>query len=492
MDWKAEVAKHPYWYHKIELPDGTITPGWAPLDASQYGIPDDLTGKRVLDIGAWDGYWTWEALKRGAKEVVAIDDFSDTTGNPQAERSSEWATFDLCREAFGFAEMLSRESWRKGNQTVSRETCSVYDIERLGQFDVVFFFGTLYHLKHPLLALEAISKVCTGEIYIESAICDDYSPYRGGMGKGYADNDMVMEFYPGTEYGSNPSNWWVPTAQCLGAMLSSVGFNNIEVWGLTDKPQYLSECRGFAFGSKREQKVSVPAPRAQITPLNIACVMSVPRLCFHDTMFCAMEALMPLKIPMYKVQGAFWGQCLERGLQMQIDNGCDLIFTLDYDSLFTKQDLEAMIQLSIKYPEVDAFVSVQSSRCGSKPLFSVKGKSGMVQSAIDREELKGDLTKIATGHFGLTLLRAKSLLKLPHPWFLPQPDIDGQWGTHRVDEDISFWRLMQKHGQQACLANRVVIGHMALMSLWPDINMQVIYQNPDEYFNNGKPNGAWQ
>jgi tRNA (mo5U34)-methyltransferase len=72
-----KVKSIPYWYHKIELPYGIVTPGWAPISNQAYKIPDKLTGKRILDIGAWDGYWTFETLRRGAREVVAIDTFSD-------------------------------------------------------------------------------------------------------------------------------------------------------------------------------------------------------------------------------------------------------------------------------------------------------------------------------------------------------------------------------------------------------------------------------
>ena len=64
-----KVAARPYWYHKIPLPGGIVTPGWAPLSAESYRIPADLTGKRILDVGAWDGFWTFEALRRGAREV---------------------------------------------------------------------------------------------------------------------------------------------------------------------------------------------------------------------------------------------------------------------------------------------------------------------------------------------------------------------------------------------------------------------------------------
>ena len=150
----AKVAAFPFWYHKIELPGGIATPGWAPISKEAYRIPDDLTGKRVLDIGAWDGFWTFEALKRGAREAVAIDDFSDFLGHVKQSDRRAWDTFDLCRAALGYDE-----------QRCQRHQMQVYDIteERLGRFDVVFFFGTLYHLRYPLLALDKLSAVCNSD-----------------------------------------------------------------------------------------------------------------------------------------------------------------------------------------------------------------------------------------------------------------------------------------------------------------------------------------
>ena len=194
-DLQARIDAIPYWYHRIELPDGLATPGWAPLNAPSYRVPEDLSGKRVLDIGAWDGFWTFEALRRGAAEAVAIDDFSDFLGKPERVGRRSWETFDLCRDALGYDEARCRRLER-----------SVYDVseEELGRFDVVFFFGALYHLRHPLLALDRLSAVCDGEIRVESALLDDYSPYRGGLGHGYPDNQLVAEFYPNNELFEDP------------------------------------------------------------------------------------------------------------------------------------------------------------------------------------------------------------------------------------------------------------------------------------------------
>jgi tRNA (mo5U34)-methyltransferase len=245
---QQQVASFPYWYHRIELPNGVVTPGWAPINARSYMIPDRLDGARVLDVGAWDGYWTFEALRRGAAEVVAIDDFSDFLGQLENADRRAWETFDVCRSAFGYSESRCK-----------RIDMSVYDVseELLGRFDVVFFFGTLYHLRHPLLALDRLAAVCDRTIFVESAILDDFSPYRGGIGHGYPDGQMVMEFYPEAEYSNNTTNWWTPTLHCLGHMLRAAGFPEVNVWKLTNTPpQQLSHCRGFARGEKASNRTA--------------------------------------------------------------------------------------------------------------------------------------------------------------------------------------------------------------------------------------------
>jgi len=236
-----QVTSFSFWYHRIDLPHGVTTPGWAPLDRDSYRIPEDLTGKRVLDVGSWDGYWAFEALKRGAEQVVAIDDFSDYLGKLDERDRHAWQTFDLCRDALGYTE-----------EQCQRHEMSVYQVspEVLGTFDVVFFFGTLYHLRYPLLALDLLSSVNTGEIFIETAICDDFSPYQGGLGHGYGGAQPVMEFYPNNEYGGNNTNWWAPSLSCLGLMTMAAGYLDCSVWKLADQPAHLAHCRGFAHGRK--------------------------------------------------------------------------------------------------------------------------------------------------------------------------------------------------------------------------------------------------
>lgn len=243
------VARFPYWYHRIELPHGVVTPGWAPLHIGSYRIPERLDGKRVLDIGAWDGFWTFEALKRGARQVVAIDDFSDFLGSLKQEDRKAWENFDLCREALGYSE-----------ERCQRHGLSVYDLkpETFGRFDYVFAFGLLYHLRYPLLALDRISAVCRDRLYVESAVLDDFSPYRGGLNHGYSGGQMVMEFYPDTQYGENATNWWAPTLHCLAHLVRAAGFERVDAWKLTANPSGLPQCRGFTCGHKQLPSTEPP------------------------------------------------------------------------------------------------------------------------------------------------------------------------------------------------------------------------------------------
>jgi len=240
IDLEQRIAALPFWYHRIALPHGIVTPGWAPLSVEAYGIPDRLDGLRVLDIGAWDGFWSFEALKRGAREVVAIDDFSDFLGGLQDKDRRAWENFDLCRAALGYDPAICQ-----------RIEMSVYDItpERLGLFDVVFFFGTIYHLRHPMLAFDRLAAITTGSIHVESAILDLASGYRG-IGHGYPGNQVVAEFYPGREYGNNDTNWWTPSLRCLGAWMEAAGFIEVEGWLLTERALDLANARGFARGIK--------------------------------------------------------------------------------------------------------------------------------------------------------------------------------------------------------------------------------------------------
>jgi tRNA (mo5U34)-methyltransferase len=190
------------WYHSFELPDGTAIEGVNKLETlrerfERFPIPANLRGKRVLDIGAWDGWFSFEAERRGAS-VVAVD----------------------CVEIPNFLEMH-----RRLNSRVDYRVVDFYDLPSagLGRFDYVFFTGVLYHLKHPLLALEIVCALATDTVIVESFVTD------GDDWQDHADDMPVMEFYETDELGGHFDNWIGPTVGCLTAMCRAAGFARVEL-----------------------------------------------------------------------------------------------------------------------------------------------------------------------------------------------------------------------------------------------------------------------
>ena len=146
-----------------------------------------------------------------------------------------------------------------------------------------------------------------------------------------------------------------------------------------------------------------------------------------------------------------------------------------------------------QHPEATAIIPMQVGRGNRTVLTSVKGRSGMPRKSVPLAEFKAaETTKVASGHFGLTALRVKDLLEIEHPWFHDKPNEDNMWGPGRIDADIWFWKLLERAGKTALLANRIVVGHLELMATWPNEQLQPVYQMPGDFHDNGKPQGCWQ
>jgi tRNA (mo5U34)-methyltransferase len=192
--WHGKLSDRGFW-HSFELPDGSLIQGVHELDAqkkriAQFPIPQDLRGKRVLDIGAWDGWFSFEMERRGA-EVVAIDRWE----NPR---------FYEIKRLLG-----SKVDYRE---------LDVYELrpERIGRFDIVLFMGVLYHVRDPLLALERVCSVCTDMAIVESLALKDETDRN------------LLEFFENDELGGQFDNWFVPTPKCLAAMCRAAGFARVE------------------------------------------------------------------------------------------------------------------------------------------------------------------------------------------------------------------------------------------------------------------------
>jgi tRNA (mo5U34)-methyltransferase len=195
-------AKQYYWFHSIDLGNGVITPGGKSLEVLRaegeavFG-PLDLRGKSVLDIGAWNGYFSFEAKRRLAARVLATDHHCWT---PEVQGRT---TFDLARDAL--------------NLEIESLDIDVPELtpDRIGQFDVVLFLGVLYHLVDPIRALHNVFALTK-----DVAVVETHLDLRR-LGR------PAMVFYPGAELNNDPTNWWGPNRECVEALLKLVGFRRI-------------------------------------------------------------------------------------------------------------------------------------------------------------------------------------------------------------------------------------------------------------------------
>lgn len=191
------------WWHSIDLGNGQVTPGVHSLTELQglyhsLELPEDLTGRSLLDIGCWDGFYSFETERHGAR-VTSVDCWRP-------------------RNFFAAREML--------NSKAEFHELNVYDIgkDKIGSFEIVLFMGVLYHLRHPLLALERVCEVTKDFAIIESHIIDKMRDSDGS----------VMEFYEFDELGGQYDNWWAPNVECMAQMARSAGFARIELLYRTD------------------------------------------------------------------------------------------------------------------------------------------------------------------------------------------------------------------------------------------------------------------
>ncbi len=196
------------WYHTLELAPGVVTEGMFDIRpfVDRYGLPGDLTGARVIDIGTFDGFWAFELERRGA-EVTALDvDRVQQLDWPPRLRPAQdrprGGSFRLAHEALG--------------SSAKRAGLSVYEAtpERLGSFDLVFCGSVLIHLRDPMLALERMAGLCHGRLILAEERSRRLSAFPFAKG---------AEFTGGSPW----STWWRPTARTWLDMVHTAGFEDV-------------------------------------------------------------------------------------------------------------------------------------------------------------------------------------------------------------------------------------------------------------------------
>jgi tRNA (mo5U34)-methyltransferase len=203
---KQQVASK-HWFHQINLGNGIITPG---LDDSaeklvRVKMPEKLDGMTVLDIGAWNGFFSFEAERRGASRVLATDSYA-------------WHTWD---GKSGFD--LARRTLNSKVQTLEIDILELSP-DKIGTFDLVLCLGVLYHMRHPLLSLEKVFSVTGNQLILETTV------------ELFSEDRPAMVFYPGTEFANDPTNWCGANPAAVIAMLKVAGFTKVELASLVDFP----------------------------------------------------------------------------------------------------------------------------------------------------------------------------------------------------------------------------------------------------------------
>ncbi len=234
---RARVAEVGFWWHSIDLGDGVVTPGaksgaWLETEMARLNL-GDLSGKSVLDVGAYDGYYSFAAERMGAERVVALDHWVWSVDLPGWMKHREkriaagmpvepvetlpdlWRPDELPgRRAFD----LAHEALGSSVEVVVGDLLD-YDLSKLGTFDLVLYLGVLYHVRHPLLALERLAAVTRGTAIIETQA----ELFRGSGGR------ALCRFIEGDELNHDPSNFWTFNDEALLAMCRSAGFESAEV-----------------------------------------------------------------------------------------------------------------------------------------------------------------------------------------------------------------------------------------------------------------------
>jgi tRNA (mo5U34)-methyltransferase len=225
------------WHHSIDLGDGIVTPGGKTPhhfydELRRLHLPD-MAGKSVLDIGAWDGFYTFHAEHAGASRVVALDhyawsiDFKKATAYRARERSSGQTSraFHTVPEVWDPIGLPGKRGFdlayriRNSRAEVVVADFMATDLAALGTFDVVLFLGVIYHLDEPLRALRRLRQVTRGIAVIESeAVSLPGRPRR-----------PLWQFVDAAHTHDDPTFWWIPTAEGLQAMCAAAGFSRAEI-----------------------------------------------------------------------------------------------------------------------------------------------------------------------------------------------------------------------------------------------------------------------
>jgi len=215
---RQRVSELGVWFHNIDIGGVQTAPDHFLGDypavkwrGFRQSLPDDLSGKTVLDIGCNAGFYSIQMKLRGAARVVAID--SDRRYLKQARFAANAIGTDI--------EFHQRD---------------VYDVATLQEkFDIVLFMGVLYHLRHPLLALDLLAEHVVKDTLVfqsmlrgSQAVAPLRDNYSFNETEVFERDGFPILHFVEHRYADDPTNWWIPNRACVEAMLRSAGFEIVD------------------------------------------------------------------------------------------------------------------------------------------------------------------------------------------------------------------------------------------------------------------------
>jgi len=217
---EARVNQLGPWFHNLRLGGVVQTAPDHPLgdfpsnfwQFFKHAVPDDLRGQTVLDIGCNGGFYSFEMKRRGAARVVGVD--HDPVYLNQARFAREQLNLDV--------------EFMQGD---------VYDIERIvagEKFDYVVFMGVLYHLRHPLYALEKVAGLVRKRLLFQSMergswdVAEFAADYPFSERAVFFDERFPRMYFIEHAYAGDNTNWWIPNPSCTRALLHSVQMHIID------------------------------------------------------------------------------------------------------------------------------------------------------------------------------------------------------------------------------------------------------------------------
>jgi tRNA (mo5U34)-methyltransferase len=252
------------WFHTIDLGSGVVTKGVGIQETGSEILPD-VYGRSVLDIGAWDGKFSFLAEQAGASRVVALDHY--VWGVDLAARGAYWQE---CIESGAFPDQSRDETvfWRPdlpgkrgfdlakaalGSQVES----VVADFQKiglddLGPFDVVLYLGVLYHMKEPLTCLQRVRAITK-----EVAVIETEAVHLQGL-----DHEVLLQFHAGSTLQTDFGNWYVPTIGALHNLCRAAGFSDVRTIVGPPGPPPQPPPRLRQRLRRRIRRIPTPAPSA--------------------------------------------------------------------------------------------------------------------------------------------------------------------------------------------------------------------------------------